>query len=175
MKSIELYQKLEKETGQTTGWHTTGSIRTADNPDRMDELGYYYSMNRCLGLNVEWVTPQEIEKLHPFMQVEGLTGGLYWPDDGDVDPSSISQAMASGARKYGAEIYTHTRVTSIKQISSGEWLVQTDKGDITCELVVNAGGLWAPQVAAMVGLEIPSIAIEHTHILFNLRRDEFET
>ncbi|MGD8741009.1 MAG: FAD-binding oxidoreductase, partial [Desulfobacterales bacterium] len=166
MKSIELYQKLEEETGQTTGWHTTGSIRTADNPDRMDELGYYYSMNRCLGLDVQKVSPQEIAELHPLMHVEGLLGGIYWPDDGDVDPSGICQAMAIAAKKYGAEIYTHTQVTGISQKPNGEWVVHTEKGDITCESVVNAGGLWAPQVAAMAGIEIPSIAIKHTHILF---------
>ncbi len=166
MKSIELYQKLEEETGQTTGWHTTGSIRTADNPGRMDELGYYYSMNRCLGLDVQKVSPQEIAELHPLMHVDGLLGGLYWPDDGDVDPSGICQAMSIAAKKHGAEIYTHTRVTGISQKPNDEWVVHTDKGDITCEAVVNAGGLWAPQVAAMAGIEIPSIAIEHTHILF---------
>jgi len=165
MKSIELYQQLEEETGQTTGWHTTGSIRTADNPDRMDELGYYYSMNRCLGLDVRRVTPEEIAALHPLMNVEGLTGGLYWPDDGDVDPSMLTQAMAIGARKNGGEINTHTQVTGIER-KGAEWVVHTDKGDIACEWVVNAAGLWAPQVAAMVGLEIPSIAIRHTHILF---------
>jgi dimethylglycine dehydrogenase len=166
MKSIELYQKLEAETGQATGWHTTGSIRTADNPDRMDELGYYYSMNRCLGLNVQRVTPAEIAGLHPLMNVEGLMGGLYWPDDGDVDPSSITLAMSIGAKKHGAEINTHTQVTGISRKPNGEWVAHTDKGDITCEYVVNAAGLWAPEVARMVGLEIPSIAIEHTHILF---------
>ena len=166
MKSIELYQELEEETGQTTGWHTTGSIRTADNPDRMDELGYYYSMNRCLGLDVQKVSPQEIAELHPLMHVEGLLGGLYWPDDGDVDPSGMCQAMAIGAKKNGAEIYTHTQVTGISQKPNDEWVVHTDKGDITCEAVVNAGGLWAPEVSVMVGVEIPSIAIEHTHVLF---------
>jgi dimethylglycine dehydrogenase len=166
MKSIELYQRLEAETGQSAGWHTTGSIRTADNPDRMDELGYYYSMNRCLGLNVQRVTPAEIAKLHPLMNVEGLLGGLYWPDDGDVDPSSITLAMSIGAKKLGAEINTRTRVTGIDRKPNDEWVVHTDKGDIVCEVVVNAAGLWAPEVARMVGLEIPSIAIEHTHILF---------
>ena len=166
MKSIELYQKLEAETGQATGWHTTGSIRTADNPDRMDELGYYYSMNRCLGFNVQRVTPAEIAKLHPLMNVEGLMGGLYWPDDGDVDPSSITLSMSIGAKKLGAEINTHTRVTGISRKPNNEWVVHTDKGDITCEYVVNAAGLWAPEVARMAGLEIPSIPIEHTHILF---------
>jgi dimethylglycine dehydrogenase len=166
MKSIEIYQKLEAETGQDVGWHTTGSIRTADNPGRMEELGYIYSMNRCLGLKVDWVTPQKIAEMHPLMNVEGLVGGLYWPDDGDVDPNGITQAMAIGARKYGAEINQHTLVTGIDQKRSGEWVVHTDKGDITCEIVVNAGGLWAPKVAEMVGIEIPSIPGEHTHILF---------
>jgi dimethylglycine dehydrogenase len=93
-------------------------------------------------------------------------GGLYWPDDGDVDPSSVTQAMAIGAKKYGAEFNTHTQVTGIDQTPSGEWIVHTDKGDITCEWVVNAAGLWAPEVARMVGLDIPSIPGEHTHILF---------
>jgi dimethylglycine dehydrogenase len=166
MKSIEIYQNLEKETGQSVGWHTTGSIRTADNPGRMQELGYVHTMNRCLGLNVDWVTPEEIAKLHPLMNVDGFLGGLYWPDDGDVDPNSITQAMAIGAKRHGAELNTHTMVTGIDRTPGGEWVVHTDKGDITCEWVVNAAGLWAPEVAAMVGLEIPSIAGEHTHILF---------
>jgi len=166
MKSIELYQQLEGETGQSTGWHTTGSIRTADNPGRMEELGYIYGMNRCLGLDVNWVTPDEIKAMHPLMNVDGLIAGLYWPDDGDVDPNGITMAMSIGAKKYGAEINTHTRVIGIDRTPSGEWRVQTDKGDVICEVVVNAAGLWGPQVAQMVGLEIPSIAGEHTHILF---------
>ncbi len=166
MKSIEIYKQLESETGQSTGWHTTGSIRTADNQDRLDELGYYYSMNRCLGLDVNFVSPEEMKKLHPMMDTTGLLSGLYWPDDGDVDPASVTQAMAKGARNYGAEFYLHTLVTGIEQKPSGEWLVKTDKGDIVCEAVVNAAGLWAPEVSRMVGLEIPSIAIAHTHILY---------
>ena len=166
MKSIEIYQQLEAETGQSVGWHTTGSIRTADNPGRMEELGYIYSMNRCLGLNVSWVTPEQMKEMHPLMNTEGIIGGLYWPDDGDVDPNGITMAMSIGAKKHGAEINTHTQVTGIDRTASGEWLVHTDKGDVTCEFVVNAAGLWAPQVANMVGLEIPSIAGEHTHILF---------
>ncbi len=166
MKSIEIFKELEKETGQSTGWHTTGSIRTADNPGRMDELGYAYSMNRCLGLDVSYVTPEEIGKMHPFMNTEGLLGGLYWPDDGDVDPNSVTQAMAKGARQHGVEINLHTLVKSIENTATGEWLIKTDKGDITCEYVINAAGLWAPEVSKMVGIEIPSIAIAHTHILY---------
>ena len=166
MKSIEIYQQLEAETGQSVGWHTTGSIRTADNPGRMEELGYVYSMNRCLGLDVSWITPQQMQQMHPLINTEGIVGGLYWPDDGDVDPNGITMAMSIGAKKHGAEINTHTQVTGIDRTAAGEWRVRTDKGDITCEVVVNAAGLWAPEVARMVGLEIPSIAGEHTHILF---------
>lgn len=166
MKSIEIYQQLEAETGQSVGWHTTGSIRTADNLGRMEELGYVYSMNRCLGLDVSWITPEKMQEMHPLMNIDGIIGGLYWPDDGDVDPNGITMAMSIGAKKHGAEINTHTQVTGIDHSASGEWLVHTDKGDITAEYVVNAAGLWAPEVAKMVGLEIPSIAGEHTHILF---------
>ncbi|MCG8688171.1 MAG: FAD-dependent oxidoreductase [Desulfobacterales bacterium] len=166
MKSIEIYKGLEEETGQNVGWHTTGSIRTADNPARMDELGYAYSMNRCLGLDVSWLTPEEIGEKHPFIQTDGLLGGLYWPDDGDVDPNSVTQAMAKGARNHGVEINLHTMVEGIEQKDNDEWVVKTDKGDITCEYIVNAAGLWAPEVAKMVGIEIPSIAIAHTHILY---------
>ncbi len=166
MKSIEIYQQLEADTGQSVGWHTTGSIRTADNPGRMEELGYVYSMNRCLGLDVSWITPQKMQEMHPLINTEGIIGGLYWPDDGDVDPNGITMAMSIGAKKHGAEINTHTQVTGIDRTAAGEWRVQTDKGDITCEFVVNAAGLWAPEVARMVGLDIPSIAGEHTHILF---------
>ena len=165
-KSIEIYKNLEQETGYSPGWHTTGSIRTADCQDRMDELGYTYSMHKSLGLEVEYVTPREMAELHPLMNVEGLLGGLYWPDDGDVDPNGITQAFASGAKKMGVEIKTHTRVTGLTQKANQEWVVHTEKGDITCEFVVNAAGLWAPEVAAMAGIEIPSISIEHTHILF---------
>jgi len=165
-KSVEIYKSLEAETGYPPGWHTTGSIRTADNRDRMDELGYTYSMHKCLGIDVSFVSPDEMADLHPLMNVKGLTGGLYWPDDGDVDPSGITQAFSSGARKLGVEIHLHTRVTALTQKENDEWIVTTDRGEIVCHTVVNAGGLWAPQVAAMAGIEIPSIPIEHTHILF---------
>ncbi|HCY84309.1 MAG TPA: hypothetical protein DHV36_04155, partial [Desulfobacteraceae bacterium] len=165
MKSIEIFKGLEKETGQNVGWHTTGSIRTADNPARMDELGYAYSMNRCLGLDVSWLTPEEIGQKHPFIQTEGLLGGLYWPDDGDVDPNSVTQAMAKGARNHGVEINLHTLVTAIEQKENDEWVVKTDKGDITCEYVVNAAGLWAKQVGRMAGIELPVSPLKHHYLV----------
>lgn len=166
MWSVELYQALEEETGQSTGWHTTGALRLASGKDRMDELKYNCTKDKCLGLNVEMVGPEEIKKLHPLINTDGILGALWHPDDGDVDPSGMTQALAIGARKYGAEINRFTMVTGISGTASGEWVVHTDKGDITCEHVVNAGGLWAPEVGAMVGLDIPSLPCEHHHILF---------
>jgi dimethylglycine dehydrogenase len=164
--SVELYQKLEEETEQATGWHTTGALRLGSTPERMNELQYNCTKDKCLGLNVEMLGPKEIKELHPLINTDGVLGALWHPDDGDVDPASMTQAMAIGARKYGAEIYRFTMVTGITRNKSSEWVVHTDKGDITCEHVVNAGGLWAPEVGAMVGLELPSLSCEHHHILF---------
>lgn len=166
MKSVELYQELEAETGQSTGWHTTGAIRLGSNQDRMDELKYNCTKDKCLGLDVEVISPERIKELHPLINTDGILGGLYHPYDGDVDPNGMTQALAKGARMHGAEIYRFTMVTGISPTGSGDWVVHTDKGDITCEHVVNAGGLWAPEVGRMVGLDIPSIANEHHHILF---------
>lgn len=166
MWSVELYQALEAETGQPTGWHTTGALRLGSTQDRMDELCYNATKDRCLGLNVEVLPPEKVKELHPLINTDGILGALWHPDDGDVDPYQVTQAMAIGARKHGAEIYRFTMVTGISRKASGEWVVHTDKGDITCEHVVNAAGLWAPEVGRMVGLDIPSIPCEHHHILF---------
>jgi dimethylglycine dehydrogenase len=166
MWSVELYQALEAETGQPTGWHTTGAIRLGTTQERMDELKYNATKDRCLGLNVEVIGPERIKELHPLINTDGVLGGLWHPDDGDVDPYQVTQSMAIGARNRGAEIYRFTTVTGIDRAPSGEWVVHTDKGDITCEHVVNAGGLWAPEVGRMVGLDLPSIPCEHHHILF---------
>ena len=175
MWSVELYQALEAETGQPTGWHTTGAIRTAASQERMDELRYNATKDRCLGLNVEVIGPDRMKELHPLMNVDGLVGGLWHPDDGDVDPYQMTQAMAIGARKYGAEINRFTMVENISQKPNGEWVVHTNKGDVTCEHVINAGGLWAPEVGRMVGLDIPSIPCEHHHILFETLAPAEET
>jgi dimethylglycine dehydrogenase len=70
----------------------------------MEELGYIYSMNRCLGLDVKWITPEKIQAMHPLINTDGIIGGLYWPDDGDVDPNGITMAMSIGAKKHGARI-----------------------------------------------------------------------
>lgn len=164
--SIELYKRLEEETGQPTGWHTTGAIRLAQNKMRMDEYRHILSKDKMLKEDVHLLSADELKKLFPYMITDGLEGGLYHPDDGHTDPASTTQALAQGARAGGAEIYRFNRVTNLSRTKSGEWLVQTEKGDITCEIVVNAAGLWADRICKMVGIYLPIIPMEHHHILF---------
>lgn len=164
--SIELYQKLEEETGQNTGWHTTGSLRLATTKDRMDEYKHILSKDHELGLECYMVSPEEAKKLFPLMHTEGLIGAMHHVVDGHCDPAGTTQALAIGARQGGAEIYRFNRVTDISRKPNGEWIVHTEKGDITCEIIVNAAGLWADRISAMVGVYLPIIPMEHHHLLF---------
>ena len=164
--SIELYQRLEAETGQETGWRTTGSLRLATTPDRMDEYRHVSSKDHALDIECALVAPAEARRIFPFMQADGLVGGMYHPNDGHCDPAGTTTALATAARRAGAEISRFNRVTDLSRTRGGEWNVHTEQGDITAEIVVNAGGLWADRVAAMVGVSLPTTAMEHQHILF---------
>ena len=164
--SISLYQSLEAETGQETGWRTTGSLRLATTADRMDEYRHVLSKDRELGIACSLVSAEEAKGLFPFMEVEGVVGAMYHELDGHCDPAGTAMALAKGARQAGAEIYRFTRATDLSRTAGGEWVVHTEKGDITCEVVVNAGGLWADQVGAMAGVYVPTTAMEHHHLLF---------
>ena len=164
--AVQLYQTLEEETGQCVDWHTTGSLRIALISDRMDEYKHVAGKDKLVGIESELVGPQEMKKIYPLINTEGVVGGLFHPNDGHVDPASVTHAMAKGARQRGAEIYTFNPVTDISQAPAGEWVVHTKDGDITCEIVVNAAGLWTSAISAMVGLYLPVIAMEHQHILF---------
>lgn len=164
--SIKLYKELEAETGQSTGWHTTGSLRLAATPERFDEYRHILSKDRALGLECRLVSPGEAKKLFPFMHTEGLVGAMHHIGDGHCDPAATTQSLARGAKQRGAEIYRFNRVTGLSRTRGGEWLVHTEMGDIACEVVVDAAGLWADRVAAMPGIYLPIIPMEHHHILF---------
>ncbi len=163
--SVDLYKSLEAETGQAVGFHNTGNLRLATNRDRMDEYLKYCGTANTIGVPFEVITPARVKELWPLCNTEGLVGALYHPDDGHVAPADVTMALAKGARTRGGEIYRQTKVTNIKRLPSGEWEVQTDKGNITCEHVVTATGSWARQTAAMVGLDIPVIAVEHQYLV----------
>ena len=163
--SVALYKRLEEETGQDVGLRQVGNIRLATNEDRMDEYRQYASVAQTIGVNVEFLTPEEVQALWPLAITDGLVGAIRHPDDGYIQPADLTQALARGARDGGGKIYRNTTVTGIEQKPSGEWLVKTDKGDITCEHVVSATGSFARQTGRMVGLDIPVIPVEHQFIV----------
>ncbi|MEK9725594.1 MAG: FAD-dependent oxidoreductase, partial [Rhodospirillaceae bacterium] len=163
--SVELYETLEEETGLDAGLRQVGNIRLAMNQDRMDEYHQYAGVAATLGVEVNFLTPDQIKELWPLCNTDGLVGGIVHPRDGYIQPADVTQAMARGARNMGAEINRHTTVTSVTQKANDEWVVATDKGDITCEHVVFATGNFARQTGAMVGLEIPVIPVQHQYIV----------
>ena len=164
--NIGLYSgALEAETGQSVTWHGCGSFRLAYSEDEMDWLRHTLSVGRTLGFNIELVGPERVAALHPFYNLEGVIGALHTPDDGHVDPSGITQALATGARQLGARIIRRCRATDIKQLDSGEWKVFTEQGDITCEHVVNAGGTYARQMGEWSGLTLPMTSMTHHYLV----------
>ncbi|MEM1401666.1 MAG: FAD-dependent oxidoreductase, partial [Pseudomonadota bacterium] len=132
---------------------------------RMDEYNYYVGIAKTIGIDVRYLTPNEVKEIWPLCNTDGLIGAIQHPDDGYIQPADLTQALAKGARNGGGEIYRNTVVTSISQKPNGEWVVATDKGEITCEHVVSATGNFARQTGAMVGLDVPVIPVEHQYIV----------
>ncbi len=163
--SVNLYGELEKETGQPVGFARVGNLRLAMNDDRMDEYYQYAATARTIGIDVRFLTPEEIGKLWPLCNIEGLVGGIFHPEDGYIQPADLTQALAKGARARGATIYRNTAVLNIEQSTSGGWVIETEKGSITCDHVISATGNYARRTGAMVGLDIPVIPVEHQYIV----------
>ena len=163
--SVELYKTLEEETGQAVGLHPTGNLRLACNRDRMDEYRNYQCTAETIGVECHLIGTDEIKKLWPLANMDGLVGALWHPTDGHIAPVDVTMAMARGARLHGAKIYQQTEVNGIERNASLEWVVKTTKGDIRCEHVVCATGNYARSIAKMVGLEIPVIPVEHQYIV----------
>ncbi len=163
--TIRLYRELEDITGMSCGLHHVGGITLADNQDRFDMLVAERAKHRYMGLETEIVGPEEIAKIAPITNLDGIIGALYDPLDGHLDPSGTTHAYAKAARMGGAEIQTHTKVMETNQRPDGSWDVVTDKGTIHAEHVVNAAGLWAREVGAMAGIYFPLHPMEHQYIV----------
>lgn len=163
--SVALYKTLEEETGLNPGFSVCSNIRLARTKDRWDEFMYYAGVARTIGVNVNILTPEQLKEIWPLCETDGIIGAIQHPDDGYIQPADLTQALARGARNRGAEIYRNTTVTAITRQPDGEWLVKTDKGDITCEHVVSATGNFARRTGRMVGLDIPVIPVEHQYIV----------
>ena len=162
---IKLYPKLQGMTGQYVSWHGCGAIRIATTPEEADWFRYVLGISRNIGYRMELIGPAEIKKLNPFMDTTGVVMGAWTLDDGHVDPAGCCNALAIAAKNLGAEIQTHTLVTGIEQLASGEWLVKTDKGEISCEHVVNAAGCYAREVSRWAGLDVPITNMEHQYLV----------
>src|SRR5438045_352954 len=151
MDSVELYRRLGDEVGLETGWHEVGSLRLASSQQRMEELARQAGWAKTFGLPLELVSADEAQRLFPPMSTEGVLGAAYLPTDGYIDPSQLTFALVEGARRRGAEICEDTRVTSI-EVDEGEVRsVISDEGVIDAALVVNAGGMFAPEIGRLVG------------------------
>ncbi len=163
--TIRLYKELEEITGMSCGLHHVGGVTLADNQDRFDMLLAERAKHRFMGLETEIVGPEEIKKIAPITNTDGIIGALYDPLDGHLDPSGTTHAYAKAARMGGATIETHCMVRETNQRADGTWVVVTDKGTIHAEHVVNAGGLWAREVGAMAGIYFPLHPMEHQYLV----------
>jgi dimethylglycine dehydrogenase len=170
--SNDLYPRLEEMTGQYVSWHPSGGIRLALNKDDLDWFQYLHGISKSVGFEMEIIGPEEIQKIVPWLDLDGVIAGAYTTGDGHADPSGLTNAMARGATNMGAKIERHNRVVDIKLLPSGEWEVITEKGNVTAEIVVNAGGCFARRVSQMIGSDMPLVNMEH-HYVITGNVDEF--
>ena len=169
--TINLYKEIEELSGQSTGLHLTGGFYLASNKTWYDYLKRERSKARYMGLEQEFISPEEVGRRHPLINPKNYYAALWDDQDGDLDPSGTTYAFAKAARHYGAQYFTHTPATATTQRPDGTWDVTTPKGVINAEHIVNCGGLWAREVGHMGGLHIPVQPMEH-HYLLTERIDE---
>ncbi len=171
--SVDLYKRLEAETGQDVSFHVSGNLRLATSSQRMDEYLKYCGTANTIGVPFRIITPDEVKALWPLVNLgDGvatprIVGALYHPDDGHIAPVDLTMALRKGARTRGAEIYEQTCVLGVQQHGNSEWTVRTDKGDIRCEHVVCATGNYARETGRMFGLNVPAIPVEHQYIVYD--------
>jgi dimethylglycine dehydrogenase len=163
--TINLYQELERVSGQSCGMHITGGIMLAGTQERLDWLKMAQARGRYLGMDLQIISVEEAAKLFPLMDKRHFKGAMYDAIEGHVDPYGVTHAYAKAAEMGGAEIVRRNRVTDLKARADGSWDVITEHGSVHAEHVVNAGGLWAREVGRMVGLELPILAMEHQYLL----------
>jgi len=165
--SVSLYENLEKETGQATGWKKTGCLHLASTNARLYELKKGATTAKSFGLDMYMITPKEAYDLCPILSLDGIIGAAFMPTDGQADPSGITYALAAGARHRGAVIYRNTLVTGFEFKKNRVMAVKTDKGDIACEIAVNCTGMWGYQVGKLLGVHTPVVPFQHQFAVTN--------
>ncbi|MGO9955805.1 MAG: GcvT family protein [Solirubrobacteraceae bacterium] len=171
MYSVELYRRLATETDTDPGWVECGGIRLACTPEREEELDRQVAWARTFGLALERISPREATDLFPLMVADGVRAASYLPTDGYLDPSQLTYALADGARKGGAQIFTHTRVTGIDVRHGRVRGISTQWGDIEAEVVVNAGGMFAAEIGRLAGVRVPIVPFAHEYLVTQPFRD----
>ena len=161
----QLYPKLEELTGQAVSWHGCGGLRLATTDEEVNWLKYVYGISKLAGYEGEIIGPEEIPKYHPFLDTFGIKAAFRTVTDGHVAPADVTNAMAAGARKLGAEIIRRCRVTNVRLLPSGEWAVDTEQGTITCEHVVNSAGSYADVVGSWTGHLVPIANMLHHYLI----------
>lgn len=168
--SVELYRRLEAETGQAVDWHEVGSLRLACSPERVMELRRLTTMAKSFGLPMEIISADEAQAKFPLMSTVDVLGAAFLPTDGYIDPASVTMALAKGARRRGTRIVEDTKVVSItadRRRITGVHTENADRGPetIECEVVVNAAGMWGLEVGRLAGVRLPAFAVEHQYLL----------
>ncbi len=163
--STELFSTLCENTDYPINYHKTGSIRLAQSRQRMEEFHHVTAMANAIGIEYEMLDLAQMKARNPFLEDHDLKGALWDPNDGDIDPSQLTQAYAFHARKMGATIHRFTKVTGIARTDSGEWNIQTDKGQVRAEYVINAGGYRGAEVATLGGKYLPMVSLEHQYLV----------
>lgn len=163
--SIELYQRLEEETGQATAWRQPGFLEVAASDERMASLRHKVSTTRAFGVSAELVDPGEVAELWPMLRTDDIVGGFWAPEGGRVDPNDTTQALIAGARARGARVFVDTEVTGIEVEDGAVSAVQTSRGRVECQSIVNAAGVWGRQIGELISDPVPLYACEHEYII----------
>jgi dimethylglycine dehydrogenase len=164
--SAELYRGLGAAVDYPMNYHVTGSVRLGHSKERLQEFQRVVGMGRYQGMDLEILAPSDISAKYPFLETHDLTGALYDPYDGDIDPAQLTQALAKGARAMGARIERFCPVTGVRR-AGDEWVLTTPKGEVRAEIVVNAAGYYARQVGQMFGRDLPMMVMSHQYMLFD--------
>ena len=163
--SVDLYRRLEQETGLQTGWKMNGGLRLACNAERWTEVKRQATTAHSFGLEMHLLTPQEAQDLWPLMTIDDLVGAAFLPTDGQANPSDITQSLARGARMAGVKIFEDTPVTRIIVEDGRIRGVETPQGTIECEKLVICAGQWTRTLAATVGVNVPLVSVEHQYMV----------
>ena len=164
--SVRLYRDvLPAETGETTGFHPCGALRVTRSAERMAEFRHVQGLGQFVGHEFRILDPEALARIYPLVRTDGLLGAIHEPDDGHVDPTLATRALAAGARSRGAGVRRHERVRAVERDASGAWVVHTDHDTVRCVHVVNAAGTWCREIGAMMGVDLPVVPILHQYLV----------